>query len=242
LLSLQPVERKSAVRLDTRRGIETPEGVKLALRPAGPVPRFAAFAIDLGIRWFALMIVMQVMVLAGNTGFGFILIAMFLLEWFYPVVFELSLAGATPGKRVMGIAVVMDNGLPVNAAASITRNLLRAADFFPLFYGFGLIAMLSNASFKRLGDMAAGTLVVYRERNLKSRQLPAADPVAVHVPLSPELQLALMGLAERSPKLTPERFDELVALVAKSPLGRDGAVATQGNRVFGMAQWLAGKR
>ena len=61
---------------------------------------------------------------------------LFLLEWFYLVVFELSLAGATPGKRVMGIAVVMDNGLPVNdTAASITRNLLRAADFFRCFMG-----------------------------------------------------------------------------------------------------------
>jgi uncharacterized RDD family membrane protein YckC len=242
LLPLQPVDRRSVARLDTRRGIETPEGVKLAHRPAGPVPRFAAFAIDLGIRWLALMIVMQVMVLAGNTGFGVIFIAMFLLEWFYPVVFELSLAGATPGKRVMGIAVVMDNGLPVNAAASITRNLLRAADFFPMLYGFGLIAMLSNASFKRLGDMAAGTLVVYRERNLKTRQLPEAEPVSVQAPLSPELQLALMGLAERSPKLTPERFDELVALVSKSPLGGEAGLAAQRNRVFGMAQWLAGKR
>ena len=229
-------------RLDTRRGIETPEGVKLALRPAGPVPRFAAFAIDLGIRWLALMLVMQVMVLAGNTGFGFILIALFLLEWFYPVVFELSLAGATPGKRVMGIAVVMDNGLPVNAAASITRNLLRAADFFPVLYGFGLAAMLSNASFKRLGDMAAGTLVVYREREVKARQLPDAEPVPVNAALPPELQLALIGLAERSPKLTPERLDELVALVTNSPLGHAGTPAQTRSRVFGMAQWLTGKR
>ena len=59
------------------------------------------------------------------------MILLFALEWLYPVVFELTPSGATPGKRVFGLRVVMDNGLPVTPAASMTRNLLRAADFLP---------------------------------------------------------------------------------------------------------------
>lgn len=230
-------------RLDTRRGIETPEGVQLELRPAGPVPRFGAFAIDLGIRLVVYMILAQVMAIAGRFGIGMFLISLFLLEWFYPVVFELSLAGATPGKRVMGIAVVEDNGLPVSLGASVTRNLLRFVDFLPVMYGFGLMSMMLNADFKRLGDLAAGTQVVYREKRLGARQLPEAAPHALSRPLAVETQLALIGLAERSPRLTAERLDELLALAARAigdtSGGRPGSMRQQ---IFGVAQWLMGRR
>ena len=90
------------------------------------------------------------------------LILFFALEWLYPVAFELSRWGATPGKRVMGLKVVMDSGLPITPAASFTRNLLRVADFLPMLYGFALASMLIRKDFKRLGDIAAATLVVYR--------------------------------------------------------------------------------
>ena len=57
---------------------------------------------------------------------------------------------------------MMDNGLPITPAASFTRNLLRVADFLPLLYGFALVSMLIRKDFKRLGDIAAATLVVYQ--------------------------------------------------------------------------------
>jgi uncharacterized RDD family membrane protein YckC len=230
--------------LDTRRGIETPEGVKIELRPAGPVPRFAAFALDFFIRAVVYIILAQFMALAGNFGMGLMMIAVFLMEWFYPVFFELSLAGATPGKRVMGIAVVEDSGLPVSWGASITRNLLRFVDFLPLMYGFGILSILMTADFKRLGDLAAGTQVVYREKRVASRKLPDAPPHAIARPLAMETQLALISLAERSPRLTQERLDELMELAARVD-GRAAAGAVAGSlrmRVFGMAQWLMGRR
>src|SRR5438874_1705011 len=79
--------------------------------------------------------------------------------------------GATPGKKAMGLQVVMDSGLPVTPAASLVRNLMRAADFMPAGYAFGFACMLLRADFKRIGDLAAGTLVVY------------AKPVSLHGPL-----------------------------------------------------------
>ena len=231
------------MRLDTRRSVETPEGVRLELRPAGPVPRFAAFAIDLGIRLAVYAILGYLTSLVGNLGMGLFLIALFLLEWFYPVVFELSLAGATPGKSVMGIAVVQDSGLPVSVGASITRNLLRFVDFLPLLYGFGILSMLLTADFKRLGDLAAGTIVVYREKRAIVRKLPEALPVAPDRPLAAETQLALIALAERSPRLTVERLDELLALAVKaSDIDPSNVRNGMRQRVFGMAQWLMGRR
>lgn len=233
-----------ARRLDTRRGLETPEGVRLELRPAGPVARFAAFGIDFFIRSVVYIILANVSAVMGRFGIGMLLIAVFLLEWFYPVVFELSLAGATPGKRAMGIAVVEDNGLPVSVGASITRNLLRFVDFLPVLYGFGVLSMLLTADFKRLGDLAAGTQVVYREKNSVIRKLPDAVPLAVERPLTVETQLALIGLAERSPRLTEERLDELLELAVRASGRRDAPIAqaSMRQRVFGMAQWLMGKR
>lgn len=229
--------------LDTHRGIETPEGVKLALRPAGLVPRFAAFAIDFGIRATIYLIAAQIAAIGGSMGLGLLLIAIFLLEWFYPVFFEVGLTGATPGKRVMGIAVVLDSGLPVTWGASVTRNLLRFADFLPLLYGFGILSMLSTAQFKRLGDLAAGTLVIYREKKTAARKLPEAPPVQIDAPLEVEAQLALISLAERSTRLTPERLDELVDLAMRLQAGsRPIEPSARRNRVFGMAQWLMGRR
>ena len=230
--------------LDTRRGVETPEGVRLEMRPAGPVPRFAAFAIDLFIRMVVYMILGPIAAAIGNFGTGLFLISLFLIEWFYPVVFELSLSCATPGKRIMGIAVVEDNGLPVSVGASITRNLLRFVDFLPVMYGFGILSMLLTADFKRLGDLAAGTQVVYREKRVTARKLPDATPLALDRPLAVETQLALIGLAERSTRLTDERMDELLELAVRAS-GRNDAPAAQAGmrqRVFGMAQWLMGKR
>jgi uncharacterized RDD family membrane protein YckC len=226
--------------LDTRSGIETPEGVMLELCPAGPVVRFSAFAIDFLIRGVVYMILIQVLSLTGGMGMGLIAITVFLLEWFYPVFFEVSLGGATPGKRAMGITVVEDSGLPVSFGASVTRNLLRVADFLPLLYGFGIASMLLTHNFKRLGDLAAGTQVVYRERRTARRALPDAEPVAPQRIPNSEVQLALIALADRSGRLTEERFDELAELARQA--SGIGARRDIREHIFGVAQWLIGKR
>lgn len=88
---------------------------------------------------------------------------LFLLEWFYPIIFEVYRQGQTPGKKVMAIKVLQDNGIPVGWPTSLIRNLLRAVDFLPMMYGFGVVSMLIARNFRRLGDLAAGTLVVYVE-------------------------------------------------------------------------------
>src|SRR5690606_19857869 len=175
-------------------------------------------------------------------GLGLLMILAFALEWFYPVAFELSRWGATPGKRALGIKVVMDNGLPITPAASITRNLLRAADFLPAFYAFGVASMLVRGDFKRLGDVAANTLVVYQPAPAPKVNIDDLEPLAPIRPLQPQDQAAVVALAARAPRLTRERLDELAALAAwvSGDMGRSGPDVTR--RVLAVAQWLLGKR
>ena len=179
----------------------------------------------------------------GGIGVAFWLILFFALEWFYPVVFELTPSGATPGKRVFGLKVVMDNGLPVTPAASLTRNLLRAADFLPFGYGFAIVSMLLRRDCKRLGDIAAATIVVHEPRAvLADRRSTTSRLSRRRRPLAPQDQAAVIALAARAPTLTAERLDELAALAAtvSGDAGRSGPDVTR--RVLGVAQWVLGRR
>jgi uncharacterized RDD family membrane protein YckC len=227
--------------LDSLVAAETPEGITLALRPAGVVARFYAFLIDLAIRLGLQIAAITVLGVTGQFGFGIYLILVFGLEWLYPIVFELSAAGATPGKRSMGLRVMMDSGLPVTPAASVVRNLLRVADFMPILYAFGVTSMLLRPDFKRLGDLAAGTLVVHVDAARLHGELPAAEPVAPPRPLSSTEQAAIVAWAGRATRLTAARMDELAAL-ARSLTGPDQPVGTARRRLLGMAQWLMGRR
>ena len=171
-----------------------------------------------------------------GIGMAFWLILLFALEWLYPVAFELTQSGATPGKRAFGLKVVMDNGLPVTAASALTRNLLRTADFLPFGYGFAIVSILLRADCKRLGDIAAGTIVVHEPRVAARTLLDQVEPLA------PRDQAAVIALAARAPTLTIERLDELAALAAtvSGDAGRRGPEVTR--RVLGVAQWLLGRR
>ena len=225
--------------LDTLYTAETPEGIALSLRPAGVVPRVLAYGVDLGVRIGIYLAVTMLALPFGGMGKAFLLVTYFLLEWFYPVLFELTRSGATPGKRMFGLQVVMDSGLPVTPAAAITRNLLRAADFFPFLYGFGVVSMLLRRDFKRLGDLAAGTLVVYRDSVALHGELPPAPAAAPARALAPREQAAIVAWAGRASRLTPARLDEL-AVLARSVTPNPQGDATR--ELLGVAQWLVGRR
>jgi uncharacterized RDD family membrane protein YckC len=228
--------------LDTVVAAETPEGILLELRPAGLSARFYAFVLDWVIRLAVMYAAAIVMSLMGGIGAAFWLILFFALEWFYPVAFELAPSGATPGKRVFGLKVVMDNGLPVTPAASLARNLLRAADFLPFAYGFAIVSMLLRRDYKRLGDIAAATIVVHERRAVPKVVLDRVTPVAPAIALAPRDQAAVVALAGRAHKLTQERLDELAALAAavSGDAGHSGPAVTR--RVLGVAQWVLGRR
>jgi uncharacterized RDD family membrane protein YckC len=231
-----------SVSLDTLYTAETPEGIALSLRPAGVVVRFYAFLIDLAVRGAILFVAAMVLGFLGRMGGAIFLILFFALEWFYPVLFELMRGGATPGKKAMGLQVVMDGGLPVTPAASLVRNLMRAADFLPAAYAFGFAAMLLRRDFKRIGDLAAGTLVVYAKTVSLHGALPAAQPAAPARPLTPREQAAVIAWAGRTQRLTEARLDELAQLAAPVIGSLRGGAHDATLRLLGVAQWLLGKR
>lgn len=229
--------------LDTVVTAEAPEGIELALRPAGLVARGYAFLVDLSVR-FAILLVASIALGAMKLmGAGLFLVLLFLVEWLYPVLFELMPGSATPGKRTAGLKVVMDSGLPVTPAASLVRNLLRTADFLPALFTFAIVSMLVRSDFKRLGDLAAGTLVVHADSTRLHGELPQAAPRAPARVLSTHEQAVIVAWAGRATRLTPARFDELAELARPvTANGTAGAGSDATQRLLGVAQWLVGRR
>lgn len=224
--------------LDTRRIVETPEGVTLELAVAGPFVRAQAWVVDAIVRAVASMLVAVPLAFLGRTGAGILLLVTFALTWAYPVVFEVLLGGATPGKRLFGLRVVHDDGTPVGFLASAVRNLVRAADFLPVGYGLGLACVLLRRDFKRIGDVAAGTVVVHDSGGMRRAASRPAAPSPPPVPLTAAEQRAIVEFGERRATLSGDRARELADLL--EPLAGSGDRAVE--RLAGMAAWIEGRR
>ncbi|MEM7249850.1 MAG: RDD family protein [Pseudomonadota bacterium] len=233
----RPVEKDVNRAFDTVVDVETPEAVTLRFRVAGPIPRAFAFFIDGAIRLTIYGLLALAVSGAGQFGFGLFLILLFFAEWFYPVAFEVWMRGMTPGKRLLGLQVVHDNGTPVGWSGSLIRNLLRFADFLPILWLFGLFSMLLNPHFKRLGDLAGGTLVVYREQQTNTRVRPNATAIRLEASLTAIEQRAVVDFAERAHELTDERAEELARIAV--PLMVDGESGA--GRLYGIANAIAGR-
>ncbi|WP_437883206.1 RDD family protein [Pseudomonas sp. LRF_L74] len=212
-LSDSPVTGMPA--LDTRHHVETPEGIDLVLRPASAIPRILAFLLDLLLRGAILLLAFIVLALLGGFGKGMVSIVVFLVSWWYMVLFEVLNQGRSPGKQIMGLRVVHDDGTPVGWGASLTRNLLRFVDMLPFAYCLGLISCLSHPAFKRLGDLAAGTLVVYRDDTPKRPPIPEGDVERAPFPLNLDEQRALLGFVERQAGLSSARRSEVASILAE---------------------------
>lgn len=221
------------------KSIETPEGIDLCVSVAGPLPRATAWLLDALIRYGMLFAASFLISLFESAGIGLFLILIFMIEWFYFVLFEVFMHGQTPGKKMIGIQVLNDDGTPVDWGPSLLRNLLRVVDFLPLFYGFGLMSMLANRDFKRIGDIGAGTIVVYVEKTAERNDIPSARPQSPPVQLSLEEQQAVIAYAERYSGLSKERAAELAALATPlaAPLPK-----TTPQHLLEIANWLVGRR
>lgn len=200
--------------LDTRSAVESPEGINLLLRAAGPLPRALAFTIDLLIRTLLIGLLSIVLVWFGRFGIGLLLISIFIVNWWYMVLFEVLKQGQSPGKKAMGLRVIHDDGTPIGWSASLVRNLLRFVDGLPIGYVVGFVSCCANPAFKRLGDLAAGTLVVYQDTQPTRPTLPEITACPIPFALSRQEQRAILGFTERSGYLSKERRQELAALLS----------------------------
>jgi hypothetical protein len=144
------------------------------------------------------------------------------VEWAYYVFFETVWSGRTPGKRALSLRVVTEGGHPLRFADSLLRNLLRGADFLPGAYAIGLVVMGRDPRFRRLGDLAAGTIVIAEERASVQGPLvldpPASAaelrPLPQRLPLSGDELDAIELFLRRAGKLSRARELELAEMVA----------------------------
>ncbi len=164
--------------------VVTTEKVVLTYRVAGLGSRFLAWLVDLG--FIAVLFAMGAG--AGSVydafrpgvGTAVIYLWLFALQWGYFLFFEWLWAGQTPGKRLLGLRVLQANGTSISFVQSVVRNIVRAADApLPLIYAPGFAVAVCDRLHRRLGDLAAGTLVVHMERKARAvRPLPDAPPPA----------------------------------------------------------------
>ena len=147
---------------EDRREISTPEGVQLALPLAHLGSRFVAISIDLVIGGVALIVaVLAALAAAGGLAASIVAATGILVFYIgYQVVFEVFGGGRTLGKRAVGLRVVTDGGTTVGLRASLIRNVLLLIEGLTLFYVPASISVLVSRNNQRLGDLAAGTLVV----------------------------------------------------------------------------------
>jgi uncharacterized RDD family membrane protein YckC len=144
--------------------VHSPEHVAIELVPAGLGRRFAAFALDAALIAGAIGVAERVgFFLPRAVSVMFVTTASFLVLWGYHVAFELLGNGQTPGKRILHLRVVDGRGLPLDAAQSLVRNIIRLVDLMPMG-GVGMLAALVDPHRRRLGDHAAHTLVVHEDR------------------------------------------------------------------------------
>jgi uncharacterized RDD family membrane protein YckC len=153
--------------------IDTPELVDIEMPLAGIGSRFIALLVDMLI-WFAgfifFLILLLIFLKPGSLAFAgitekwavaIVIFIVFLLFWGYFTLFEAFWNGRTPGKRVARIRVIQRSGRAISLFESMARNLVRYVDMQPFpMYAVGVIAIFSTRQHQRLGDLAAGTLVV----------------------------------------------------------------------------------
>ncbi len=198
----------------------TPEGVTLEATLAGAGSRFTAGVIDQLLRWSLLLAMVIVLAVLegdfGNEGFSgagvvAIVVAIFLVQFGYDVLFETLASGRTPGKRWTGLRVVRMGGTPVGFLASALRNILRIVDSLPGFYLVGILFVLFTKNNQRLGDLAARTVVVRDPRQKTAlppatAAAPATDDMALYdvSAVSAEELATVRRFLDRRSTLTPE--------------------------------------
>src|SRR5438309_1879358 len=205
----------------------TPERVSLQYDIAGIGSRGAAAIVDTVIQFVSVTVLAFGAFAAGVVGalfgirgaalgslmLGLFALAVFIVMAGYYMVFEILWNGQTPGKRLLGVRVMRENGYPIRPVDSVVRNLVRIVDWLPGMYGVGVLTMLLNKRSKRLGDFASGTIVVREGERGAAILFPgAAEPGGVHLS-NADATLVRDFLVRRS-SMNPQARAELAARLA----------------------------
>ena len=170
--------------------VETPEQIDIAFQQAGIGSRFYAALIDTAVLTLISLVgyyvnrrfISELGDIVGNWLGALGGVIVFALFWGYYIAFEVTTNGQTLGKRALGLRVIKEGGYPIGFADAAIRNLVRIVDFLPFFYAAGLLCMVINRNWQRLGDLAAGTLVIKTARTELKLTGSHADNASISIP------------------------------------------------------------
>jgi uncharacterized RDD family membrane protein YckC len=212
--------------LDCVVRLVTPERIVIEHPLAGPARRFMAYLID-QVLLVALVLLafflFLFLAMGSQAGLGPTMVAYFVLTWGYGAFCEGLFNGQTVGKRVLGIRVVSERGVPISGAQAVLRNLVGTVDgLLPFFYQPALVSMILSSKFQRLGDLAAGTMVVIEERRWRRGVTRIVEPeVTALLPWLPsriaagsDLARVLSDYVEARPRFGPIRRAEMAERLA----------------------------
>lgn len=220
--------RRDTGPISTMVRLITPERITFLYPLAGPFRRSMAYLFDWLI--FVLLAVLgfvTTLLLSLGTpepGLGLFLVVVFLLQWGYGSVFEALMNGQTPGKRICRLRVVTIDGTPISGAQAVLRNLLWAVEgVMPLALTPAVCSMFLTSRFQRLGDLAAGTMVIVEERAGQSRLSKVAEPAVeallpflpARIDAGPELARSLADYVARRKRFGAGRREEMAAHLAR---------------------------
>jgi len=224
--------------------IQTPESVGFQYVLAGLGSRAAAFTLDWGIRFLSILVIFVLASLLGSllpvldfTGLvksasktwimAVAVLAYGIVDLGYFFFFEALWNGQTPGKRKQGLRVIRINGQPIGWLESAIRNLLRAVDVPAGFYPLGLIVIFFSPNHQRIGDYAAGTVVVVedkpkaffgRSRSVDAKRLLHPEIENAVTTLEPSQYRILQAFLQRRGDMDEKHRHELARLLARQLL------------------------
>ncbi len=148
--------------------VKTPEGVSFPLYPASPLLRAAALMIDffcIIATINAIMIPIRIVsIISKDTADGLAIFISFIVAFGYYIAIEWFWDGRSVGKKLFHLRIIDQNGLKLSFPQVLLRNLLRVVDFLPAFYVAGGISATLSQRWQRLGDIAAGTMVIREDK------------------------------------------------------------------------------
>lgn len=195
--------------VDSSLTVETSTGVEIDIRTAGVCVRGIARIIDDAIRLVLMVAVIAILTPLGGFGEGLAFVGVFIVWWFYGVIFEVVNDGVTPGKYFMGLRAVNADGTPIGFVNSAIRSVLLFVDLLPFGYLTGIITMAISGSQQRVGDIVAGTVVVYNQPRKVRKPESTNQHVPVPAHLTTEERMLFLSYQERIRDLSPERAIEL---------------------------------
>lgn len=221
--------------MDRTLRVRTPESIAFSYELAGLGSRFLAVAIDVGIQVLIMAGIIWGLAYAGthaapiphatklerSLAYAFLSAIIFMVFFGYFILFEAFWNGQTPGKKLLGLRVVRDGGYPADFSSVALRNIIRVGEAVFGFYAISAVVSIASPENKRLGDMAAGTIVVRDAPAARLAEILSGEPESgAPLMLTPQERSLIDLFVARRGAMAPDRRSLMGARIAARVRGR----------------------